>query len=315
MRVIVALGGNALLHRGEEMTADKQRENVREACEELAPIAEQHELVISHGNGPQVGLLALQAAAYEKEAHLPSYPLDVLGAQTQGMIGYMIEMEMGNLLPFEKPIATLLTMIEVDAADPAFSNPTKFIGPIYTKEESDQLAAEKGWTFKQDGDSYRRVVASPRPQRVFQLRQIKWLLDQGCLVVCSGGGGIPTKYLPGRQLAGVEAVIDKDHASGLLARDLQADYFVMATDVDGVYVDWGKPNQRAIGRVNPDALLRLQEHFPAGSMGPKVVAACEFAKATGRKAGIGALADVEEMLREERGTIVTTDVADVEYRG
>jgi carbamate kinase len=315
MRVIVALGGNALLHRGDLMTVDKQRENVRIACKELAPIASEHELVLSHGNGPQVGLLALQSAAYEKEAHVPTYPLDVLGAQTQGMIGYMIEIEMGNLLPFEKPIATMLTMIEVDADDPAFENPTKFIGPIYTQEESEALAAEKGWVFKKDGDNHRRVVPSPRPKRVFELQQIKWLLDQGCLVVCGGGGGIPTTYLPGRKLTGVEAVIDKDHASGLLARDLQADFFVMATDVDAVYVDWSKPTQRSISRASPAALMAIQEQFPDGSMRPKVVAACEFVQATGGKASIGALTDVAEMMAEERGTIVTSEVSGIEYQG
>ena len=172
MRVVVALGGNALLRRGEEMTAEAQFENVRAACAELAPIAEANELVLCHGNGPQVGLLALQAAAYEMEAHLPSYPLDVLGAQTQGMIGYMLELELGNLLPFERPLATLLTMIEVDPEDQAFKNPTKFIGPMYKRDEADSLAAEKGWTFKQDGDGFRRVVPSPRPKRVFEQRQI-----------------------------------------------------------------------------------------------------------------------------------------------
>jgi carbamate kinase len=295
------------------MTAEKQLENVGIACKELAPLVQEHELVLSHGNGPQVGLLALQSAAYEKEAHVPTYPLDILGAQTQGMIGYMIELEMGNLLPFEKPIATLLTMIEVDAEDPAFQNPTKFIGPIYTREESESLAAEKGWIFKPDGDSFRRVVPSPRPKRVFELRQIRWLLEHGCLVVCGGGGGIPTVYKPGRLLEGVEAVIDKDHASGLLARDLEADFFVMATDVDAVYTDWSKPTQRAIRRATPAALLEMQEQFPDGSMRPKVIAACEFVQATGGKASIGALTDVTEMIAGERGTIVTNDVTGIEY--
>ena len=314
MRVVVALGGNALLRRGEQMTAEAQFENVSAACAELAPIAAANELVLCHGNGPQVGLLALQAAAYELEAHLPSYPLDVLGAQTQGMIGYMLELELGNLLPFDRPLATLLTMIEVDPEDPAFRDPTKFIGPMYKKEEADKLAGEKGWTFKQDGDGFRRVVPSPRPKRIFEQRQIEWLLEKGAVVICGGGGGIPTMYLPGRKLKGVEAVIDKDHASGLLARDVSADWFVMATDVEAVCVDWGKPTQRAIGRAHPDELLKITDQFPAGSMGPKVVAACEFAKATGKNAGIGGLTDVAEMIAGERGTIVTTSVAGIEYR-
>ena len=194
MRVVVALGGNALLRRGQELSAENQRENARIACRALAPLAHEHELVISHGNGPQVGLLALQGAAYEKVA---TYPLDVLGAQTEGMIGYMVEQELGNLLPFERPFATILTMVEVDPDDPAFRNPTKFIGPIYSKDESDRLAAEKGWVFKPDGNHWRRVVASPEPKRIFELRPIKWLLAHNTVVIAAGGGGIPTMYDPG----------------------------------------------------------------------------------------------------------------------
>jgi carbamate kinase len=296
------------------MTAQKQRENVAIACEELAPIANRNELVLCHGNGPQVGLLALQAAAYETEAQLPSYPLDVLGAQTEGMIGYLLELELGNRLPFERPLTTVLTMVEVDPTDPAFKDPTKFIGPVYARADADALAASKGWTFKRDGEAYRRVVPSPKPQRIFELRQIGWLLEKGSVVICGGGGGIPTMYTVDRKLTGIEAVIDKDHASGLLARDLRADWFVMATDVDGVYVDWGKPGQRAIGRVHPDALLDLASTFPAGSMGPKVAAACDFVRATGRKAGIGGLTSIDEMLAGERGTIVTTEVQGIEFR-
>lgn len=315
MRIVLALGGNALLRRGDQMTAEKQLENVRIACDELAPIAAGNELVLSHGNGPQVGLLALQAAAYETEAHLPSYPLDVLGAQTQGMIGYLLEMELGNRLPFERPLATLLTMIEVDSADPAFRDPTKFIGPVYGAEDSAALAQIKGWTFKKDGEGFRRVVPSPKPTRIFELRQIEWLLEKGCVVICSGGGGIPTMYVDGRQLTGVEAVIDKDHASGLLARDLKADWFVMATDVEAVCLDWGKPTERSIGRVHPDALRGMASQFPAGSMGPKVAAACDFVEATGGRAGIGGLTSIDEMLAQQRGTIVTNEARGIEYRG
>jgi carbamate kinase len=248
------------------------------------------------------------------EAHLPSYPLDVLGAQTQGMIGYMLELELGNLLPYERPLATLLTMIEVDPEDPAFKDPTKYIGPMYKKDEADKLASDKGWIFKQDGDGFRRVVPSPRPRRVFEQRQIEWLLEKGAIVICGGGGGIPTMYRPGRKLVGVEAVIDKDHASGLLAKDVNADWFVMATDVDALYVDWSQPTQKAIARAHPDALLRIADQFPAGSMGPKVVAACEFAKSTGKSAAIGGLTDVAEMIVGERGTIVSTSVPDIEHR-
>src|SRR5262245_18337319 len=213
MRVVVALGGNALLRRGEPMSTENQRENVRTACDHLAPIAQEHELVISHGNGPQIGLLALEEAAYEDT---PDAPLDVLGAETQGMIGYLVEQELGNRLPFEKPLATLLTMIEVDPDDPAFTDPTKPIVPVYGSVVAAALGAERGWTFKSDGDGMRRVVPSPAPRRIFEHHPIRWLLEQGSVVICAGGGGIPTAYGPDRQLAGVEAVIDKDHASGLL---------------------------------------------------------------------------------------------------
>ena len=281
------------------MTTDNQRENVRLACDRLAPIAEQHELIISHGNGPQIGLLALEEAAYTE---VPESPLDVLGAETQGMIGYLIEEELGNRLPFEKPLATLLTMIEVDPDDPAFENPSKPIGPQYDEAEAAKLAAERGWTFKPDGNRMRRVVPSPVPQRIFEHRPIKWLLDQGCVVICAGGGGIPTAYRPGRQLAGVEAVIDKDRASALLARDVSADILIMATDAPAAFTGFGTAAQRAITAANPDALLAGYEtEFAAGSMLPKVTAACDFAKATGKPAVIGALSDIEFMLAGTAG--------------
>jgi carbamate kinase len=262
----------------------------------------EHQLVIGHGNGPQVGLLALQGAAYGK---VETYPFDVLGAQTEGMIGYMIEQELGNLLPFERPLATLLTMVEVDPQDPAFKNPTKFIGPVYNKAEADRLAGEKTWTFKQDGESWRRVVASPMPKRIFELRPIQWLLAHNTIVIAAGGGGIPTMYETGkeRHLIGIECVIDKDLATELLARELRADLLVILTDADAVYVDWGKPTQRAIRRASPEALGNFK--FPAGSMGPKVEAACRFATATGKSAAIGALADLQTIIAGTAGTTVT----------
>jgi carbamate kinase len=310
MLVVTALGGNALLRRGEAMTADNQRANVRIAAQALAPIAANHQLVVGHGNGPQVGLLALQGAAYEK---VETYPLDVLGAQTEGMIGYMIEQELGNLLPFERPFATLLTMVEVDPEDPAFKDPTKFIGPVYEKSDADRLAAEKDWVFKQDGDKWRRVVASPEPKRLFELRPIKWLLEHNTIIIAAGGGGIPTMYKPGheRLLVGVECVIDKDLASELLARELEADLFVMLTDADAVYVDWGKPTQKAIRRAPPAALAAMP--FAAGSMGPKVNAACRFAQATGKRAAIGALPDLEKILAGEAGTTISVDETGIVY--
>jgi carbamate kinase len=301
MRVVVALGGNALLKRGEPMTADVQRGNIKTAARALAPVATNHQLVLSHGNGPQVGLLALQAAAYKD---VEAYPLDVLGAQTEGMIGYMIEQELGNLLPFEVPFATILTMVEVDPNDPAFQNPTKFVGPIYEKEDADKLAAEKGWVFKLDGNKWRRVVPSPLPKRIFEIRPVKWLLEHHTVVICGGGGGIPTMYLPNedRKLVGVEAVIDKDLVSELLSRELDADLFVMATDVDGVYLDWGKETQRKLDQVTASELKA--HNFAAGSMGPKVSAAIQFVERTGKRAAIGALQDIEQIVAGTAGTNV-----------
>ena len=308
MRVVIALGGNALLRRGQALTEDNQRENVRVAAKAMAPIAEEHQLVISHGNGPQVGLLALQGAAYKPDE---AYPLDVLGAQTEGMIGYMIEQEMGNLLPVEVPFATILTMIEVDGGDPAFKNPTKFIGPVYEEADARRLAEEKNWSIKQDGDKWRRVVASPLPKRIFEIRPIGWLLEHKTIVICAGGGGIPTIYDDDRNLHGVEAVIDKDFASELLARDLEADLFIMATDADAVYVDWGTPDQKGIKRASPDAMRDYT--FPAGSMGPKVEAACQFAERTGNAAAIGALADLPAIVAGKAGTTVSGTATGVEW--
>lgn len=307
MRILVALGGNALLRRGEEMSAENQRRNVRLAAEVLAPLVPGNQLVITHGNGPQVGLLALQSASYHD---VDPYPLDVLGAQTEGMIGYMIEQELGNILPFEQPLATILSMVEVDPDDPAFQKPTKPIGPVYTEEEARRLEKKEGWTMAPDGNGFRRVVPSPLPKRIFQIRPVRWLLEKGCVVICAGGGGIPTMYKPGRKLYGVDAVIDKDRASALLARELEVDLFIMATDADAVYLDWGKPTQRAIRRTSPEALAAYD--FAAGSMGPKVGAAIEFVEKTGKTAAIGALADVGRIAAGEAGTIVTPEAERLE---
>jgi carbamate kinase len=281
------------------MTAEVQRANCQIAAKALAPLADQHELVVTHGNGPQVGLLALQAQAYTA---VDPYPLDVLGAETEGMIGYMLEQELGNLLPFEVPLATLLTMVEVDPSDPAFADPTKFVGPIYDETSANQLAAEKGWIFKKDGANWRRVVPSPLPKRIFEIRPIKWMLEKGTIVICAGGGGIPAAYAADgrRTLGGIEAVIDKDLASELLARELEADLFVMATDVDGVYLDYGTPQQRRLDRVT---VADLKHHkFAAGSMGPKVQAAMQFAEQTGGRAAIGALNEIEGIVAGKKGT-------------
>lgn len=300
MRVVVALGGNALLRRDQPPTAENQLANIRRAAAQLARVAEHHDLVLTHGNGPQVGLLALQAAAY---IDVEAYPLDVLGAQTDGMIGYLLEQELANLLPATRAITTLITRVEVDAQDPAFGHPSKPIGPTYTQVESERVAAVKGWNMAADGASFRRVVASPQPLRVLGIQAIRWLLEHGALVIAAGGGGIPVaRNGEGNDLHGVEAVIDKDLCSSLLARELHADVLVIATDVPAVYLDWGLPTQRALGQVTPHD---LSEHdFAVGSMKPKVDAARAFVLATGRRAVIGSLEQIEAMLAGSAGTQV-----------
>ena len=302
MRLVIALGGNALLRRGQPLTADNQLENIRRAAAQLARVAASHELVLTHGNGPQVGLLALQSAAYTA---VEGYPLDVLGAQTDGMIGYLLEQELANLLP-SRTVTTLLTRVEVDPKDPAFSKPTKPIGPIYTQDESKRVAAEKHWTMAPDGDNFRRVVPSPQPLRVLGLEPIRWLLEKGALVIAAGGGGIPVvRGIDGNSLQGVEAVIDKDLCSGVLAHELKADCLVIATDVSAVFVDWGKPRQRALNHVSPKTLAGMT--FPAGSMGPKIEAACRFVQASDKRAVIGSLDQIEAMLAGNAGTQITMD--------
>ena len=290
MRIVIALGGNALLRRSDPMTTEVQRKNIEIAARAIAPLADEHSVVVVHGNGPQVGLLSLQAEAY---TGAEPYPLDVLDAGTQGMIGYLIQQELRSLLPAECQVTTLLTMILVDPDDPAFGNPTKFVGPVYAKEAADQLAGEKGWSFRQDGDKWRRVVPSPEPQSIVEIEPITWLLDRGAVVICAGGGA---------EILGVEAVIDKDLAGELLARDVNADLFLMATDVDGVYADWGTPQARRLGRVTVGELAGQQ--FAAGSMGPKVKAAARFAGKTGKRAAIGSLDDIAAIVAGEAGTNV-----------
>lgn len=301
MRIVIALGGNALLRRGEPPTAANQRRNVRIAAGALAPIARRHDLVISHGNGPQVGLLALQGAACKPDA---TYPLDILDAETEGMIGYLIEQELGNLLP-DRRYATLLTQIEVDPKDPAFGHPDKPIGPVYSEIEAQRLAKERGWSMARDGAHFRRVVPSPCPQRIFELSVIELLVSQGVIVICVGGGGIPTVRRENGSLIGVEAVIDKDLASALLARELKADALLLLTDTDAVYQGWGTPGARAIRCITPQALRELD--FAPGSMGPKVRAACEFVKQTGGMAGIGQLSDALAILDGKAGTVIARD--------
>jgi carbamate kinase len=309
MRIVIALGGNALLRSDEALTAENQRNNIRIAASALAPLAREHDLVITHGNGPQVGLLALQGAAFKASE---AYPLDILDAETEGMIGYLIEQELVNLLPADRPCATLLTQIEVDPKDPAFVQPTKPIGPFYSETEANSLVKERGWSMTQEGTRFRRVVASPRPKRIFELGVIELLVNQGVVVVCTGGGGIPTIQREDGSLVGVEAVIDKDLASSLLARELKADALVMLTDVDAVYEAWKEPQARAFARVSPQALRGYT--FAPGSMAPKVEAACDFVEHTGGVAGIGRLSDAARILSGEAGTLIAPDVSGIRWR-
>jgi carbamate kinase len=304
MRIMVALGGNALLKRGEAVSADAQRRNVQLAAQQLAKVAAGNDLVIVHGNGPQVGLLAEQG---EQGPQAQRFPLDVLDAETEGMIGYLIELELRNLLPEERACATLLTLVEVSSADPAFSHPDKPVGAVLSQEAAVAMAQATGWTMAPDGKGYRRVVPSPKPVRFLEMQPVRALLDHGTVVVCAGGGGIPVVAEPGGGRRGVEAVVDKDRSAALLARDIDADLFVIATDVSGVYLDWGTPASRMLSHSHPDMLDAMG--FAAGSMGPKVEAACDFARRTGRRAVIGALADIERLVAGTAGTAITMAAA------
>jgi carbamate kinase len=306
MRIVVALGGNAFLRRGEPNTIETQRRNVRRAAHALATLAAEHTLIITHGNGPQVGLLALQAA----EGSAAPYPLDVLGAETEGMIGYLLEQELGNALATTN-IATLLTRTEVRRDDPAFRSPTKFIGPVYRKEDAEKLAAAHDWSIAADGSSWRRVVASPEPIDIVELAAVEYLLRGGFVVICAGGGGIPVSRTATGALEGIEGVIDKDLVAALLARQLQADCLLLLTDVPGVFDGWGTSQARRIRTAHPDALAAYD--FPAGSMGPKVEAARRFAVQTGGRAYIGALEDAAALLTGTAGTRICADLGGIEF--
>jgi carbamate kinase len=306
-RAVVALGGNALLKRGEALEAANQARAARAAARALALASATHRLVITHGNGPQVGLLALMSDAYT--ATKP-YPLDVLGSETEGQIGYVLELALANELAQQETV-TVLTRVVVDAGDPAFSAPSKFIGPVYSESEARSLAEQHGWTVKRDGETWRRVVASPQPQRIVQLRAIERLGEAGFLVVCTGGGGIPVVEDPDGRQRGIEAVIDKDLSSSLLAVDLAVDTLVLATDVHAVYGDYGTPAQRPIVRATPGG-LRAHE-FAAGSMGPKVEAVCRFVERTGARAVIGRLDEIDDLLSGGSGTQVLPDGPELEY--
>ncbi|MGB9140653.1 MAG: carbamate kinase [Aestuariivirga sp.] len=300
MRLVIALGGNAILKRGEPQTAENQRHNVKRAAEAIGQvIAAGHEVIVTHGNGPQVGLMALQDMAYDQSV---ASPLDMLGAETEGMIGYLIEQELGNAISPQMEVATLLTQVEVDAADPAFQTPSKQIGPIYDSHEASEMAAKHGWAMVPDGSHFRRAVPSPQPKRILEIGIIRLLIEHGVTVICTGGGGIPVVRKNDGSYIGIEAVIDKDHASGLLARQIGADALLMLTDVDGVYLGRGPAQQRRLGAVKPAELLTYS--FPAGSMGPKVQAAIDFVSGGGRMAGIGKLEDALAILEKRAGTLI-----------
>ena len=301
MLTVAALGGNALLRRGQPMDADTQRANVRQAAISLKPLFGRSRVLVTHGNGPQVGLLALQAAAYKAQT---PYPLDVLNAESEGMIGYLIEQELFNQLGEPFPVATLLTMVRVDADDPAFSRPTKPIGPVYDGETAKALAAEKNWVFAEDGEHHRRVVPSPRPRHIQEISTIKLLLAAGVTVICAGGGGIPAVMNDKGELQGIEGVIDKDLTSALLATETGADRLLLLTDVDAVYTDWGSGNQRAIRKAHPEDLKAFD--FAPGSMGPKVGAAIKFAVAGKGIASIGNLNQIEHILAGTAGTSISS---------
>jgi carbamate kinase len=298
VRVVVALGGNALLKRGESPDASIQQDNIRLAVSSIAQLARHHDVVVTHGNGPQVGMLALES---ERDGSLTvPYPLDVLGAETEGMVGYWLQRELTNSLP-GREIVTVLTQTVVDAADPAFTDPAKFIGPVYDEATAKRTAAQLGWTVKRDGPHWRRVVPSPTPIEFIELASIKTLVDSGALVVCAGGGGVPVVRTAGG-LEGVEAVVDKDRAAALLARNLGADVLLLLTDVPAVEIDFGTPSARPLGRVTVRELRTMT--FAAGSMAPKVAAACDFVEAGGRLAAIGLLDRALALSSGETGTVV-----------
>lgn len=301
LRIVIALGGNALLRRGEPLTAENQLDNIKKAAQQIVKLAQGNQLIITHGNGPQVGLLALQNAAYTT---VKSYPLDILSAETEGMIGYLLEQEIANLLPSSRVVTTLLTRVEVDPNDPAFSHPQKPIGPMYSQDEANHIAKEKGWVMAPDGNSIRRVVPSPSPKKILGIKPILWLLEHNAIVIAAGGGGIPVIRSQDSQThIGIEAVIDKDICSAQLAKELNADCFLIGTDVDAVYLEWGNPNQHPIRNITPSELNVM--HFSEGSMAPKIKAACEFVEETKNPAVIGTLNQLDDMLHGVAGTRIS----------
>jgi carbamate kinase len=300
MLIVAALGGNALLQRGERPGAQIQQHHVVDAVAQLAQLASGNELIVTHGNGPQVGLLALESAS-DTTLERP-FPFDALGAQTQGMIGYWLVQALNNAVPSRDAVA-LVTQTVVGPDDPGFRHPTKFVGRGYEEDEARRRAMAGQWTIRQDGPLWRRVVASPEPLEVVEHATIESLVHAGTIVVCVGGGGVPVVRDQQGKLLGVEAVIDKDLATSLLARLVDADVVLFLTDVGGVFEDYGRPSERLLRSTRVE---ELRAHsFAAGSMGPKVEAACRFVEATGRRASIGSLDDVAGLLEGSTGTSVT----------
>lgn len=306
MRILIALGGNALLKRGQTMAYETELANVKKASSQILSLCRNNEVIITHGNGPQVGLIALQQEAFNDVA---PYPLDAMGAQSIGLIGYMIQKELTGLLGADSKIVSVLTQTEVLADDPAFDNPTKPVGPVYDKATAEQLVKEHGWTMAVDNDHYRRVVASPDPQCILGLSALKTLIESGHLVICCGGGGIPVYFDAEGKLIGAEAVIDKDLASSLLASSLNTDLFIIATDVKGIYLNWSEAGQKLIRQTSPSFLR--QKSFAEGSMGPKVQAVCRFVEKTGRTAVIGSLEDINDLAQGHAGTRIGADLETV----
>lgn len=307
MLVVAAVGGNALLRRGETPGPDVQERNARTAGSALASLAREHSLVVTHGNGPQVGLLALESGSTDWSA---AYPLDVLGAESQGMVGYLLELALRNELP-GRPVTTVLGQVLVDANDPAFQHPAKPIGPFYLREECNRLAAQNGWSFAFEGERGRRVVPSPEPMAIMEIEAIRALLAAGVVTISAGGGGVPVVREPSGRLIGAEAVIDKDLTASLLATELNADALLLLTDVAAVEERWGDPASRAIRQAHPETIGKYE--FAPGSMGPKVEAAVRFAEATGRAAAIGALEAASAILAGAAGTRISRDAPGITF--
>lgn len=298
MRIVVAIGGNALLQRGQSPTISTQRLNIKLACESIVKIAQNNEIIITHGNGPQIGLLALLADAYKS---VKAYPFDVLGAESQGMIGYLLAQELKNQLP-KKQIVVLLTQVAVASDDIAFLKPTKFVGATYSEEETKRISQTNNWIFANDGNAFRRVVPSPLPQRILEVESIKKLLHPETILICLGGGGIPVTQDSEGNYTGIEAVIDKDFSSALLAEQIQAERLVILSDVKNVMKDWGTANETPINKISHTELEAML--FTDGSMGPKVSAACQFVRKTNAIAHIGLLSETDQILQQTSGTTI-----------